>query len=179
MAKKPCKIKVTLSSGDVVVPELGNQLVEEFGSTKGEEILRSVLSKDFYEYFGNFIANPKSELFKGKLDKEGMPLLEHVLKFKEEVFDNKKVNIKEKYLGKQVKDITDLRLKYVQKSVDTLLQQIKEFNRTKGAQEYVSNLNLLDSVLNSIATPVFFFSYLFTLFFTISFLRAFGTKILL
>lgn len=149
MAKRPCKIKVTLPDGKVVIPELGNQLVEKFGSSKGEDILRSVLNKDFYEYFGNFVANPKSELFEGKLDKQSMPLMEHVLKFKEEVLDNKTENLKDKYLGKKVRETTDLRLKYVQKSIDTILQQIKEFNRTKGAKEYVGNLKDIKDLLEN------------------------------
>ena len=89
MAKKPCKIKVKLPNGKVVVPKLGNELVKEFGSKEGHNILRSVLSKEFYEHFGNFLENRNSEFFEGKLDNQGMPLMEHVLKFKEEVYDQK------------------------------------------------------------------------------------------
>ena len=147
MAKKPCKIKVKLPNGEEIVPELGNQLVQKFGSAKGEAILNAILSKDFYEYFGNFLNNPKSEFFQGKLDNQNMPLLEYVLKFKEEILDKRKTNLKEKYLGKKVAEITDLKLKYVQQSVDTIRVQIKEFNRTKGAKDIVENLKDLEKLL--------------------------------
>ena len=149
MARKPCKIKVTLPTGKQVYPALGKELSEKFGTNKGDEILQSVLSKEFFQYFGNFIANPKSEFFEGKLDKQGMPLLEHVLDFKQKVLDQKKENLKEKYLGKKTKEVTDLKLKYIQQSIDTLNVQIKEFNRTKGAELYIDNLKEIEKLLES------------------------------
>ena len=150
MARKPCKIKVKLPNGKIVVPELGKQLVDKFGSKEGERLLNSVLSKDFYSYFGNFVKNSKSEHFEGKLDNQDMPLMEHVLKYKEEVYDQKApISLKEKYLGKKTKEVTDLKLKYVQKSVDTLRQQIQTFNRTKGAENYIENLKELEVLLEN------------------------------
>ena len=82
MARKPCKIKVKLPNGKIVVPELGKQLVDKFGSKEGERLLNSVLSKDFYGYFGNFVKNSKSEHFEGKLDNQEMPLMEGYAKRK-------------------------------------------------------------------------------------------------
>jgi len=154
---KPCKITTTdPKSGKTIDSLLGEELARNFPNKSLSEIqdlLAELLSKDFYNWFGGVFWKPEGQKqLKNKIDEQNWPRIEYALRYKEEVLDKRK--FKKRFYQKETEDNINIKKKYIQASLDTILQQISAVKRTRGKEgktETLANLKILEKLLEKAA----------------------------